>query len=465
MKRRILVIGGLAAGPSAASKAKRVNPEVEVILFEEGSYISYGICELPYYIGGMIRDQRKLIVYTPEELERKKGVIVKTLHRVEKIFPTKRKMLVHDLTKDESVEYPYEKAIITAGSRTRRLNLPGEDAQNVFIVKSYEDGIGIKKYLDTEQPRKAVLIGGGYIGMEMAEVLTSSGLETTLLHRSDLPMAGLEVETRRAVADQLIEHGVHFVPNVQIESFVREAPRLSGRGRVARVLTNKGVFDSDLIILSIGVEPEVELAKDAGISLGETGAIRVDERQRTRTDNIYAAGDCCEVRNLVTNRPMYLPLATVASKAAWVAGENAAGGNAFFKGAIRAIAVKVFDLEVAQVGLGVEEAAEYGFDVAKELIQSHSKVAIMPGSKEITVILIFDKKSRRVLGANLFGGEGVTLRANTLAVAIQHRLTVDEVSQLDLAYAPPFSPLWDPILVAANVAKRNLRSTRRGKKI
>jgi len=461
MKRRILVIGGLAAGPSAASKAKRVNPDAEVILFEQGGYISYGICEVPYYVGGEIQDKRTLIAYSPEELKEKKGVTVKIHHKVEKILPTKRKVLVHDLQKNEVIEHAYHKLIICTGSKSRRLNLHGENAENVFVVKSYDDGIRMKEFLDREHPRKAVLIGGGYIGMEMAEVLTSSGVETTVLHRSEFPMAGLEWETRKAVADQLTQHGVNFIPNVQTERLGRAPNTPSSLARIGRVLTNKGAFDCDILILSLGVEPNVELAKDAGISLGASGAIRVDEMQRTRTDNIYAAGDCCEVKNIVNNRPMYIPLATVASKAAWVAGENAAGGRAVMKGAIRAIAVKVFDLEVAQVGLSADEARESGFDVATELIHGHSRVAYMPGSKDVTVRFILDKKSKRLLGANLFGGEGVTLRANTLAVAIQHKLTVDQISQLDLAYAPPFSPLWDPILVAANVSKRLWKDARK----
>jgi NADPH-dependent 2,4-dienoyl-CoA reductase/sulfur reductase-like enzyme len=454
MRRRIIVIGGLAAGPSAASKAKRVNPDADVILFEQDRYISYGICEIPYYIQGLIDDQDRLIAYTPEKLKQEKGVHVKTLHRVEKILPGGRKVVVRDLERDDVVEYSYDKAIIATGSKSRRMNVPNENASNVFVVKTYEDGMTIRKFLDDDHPRKAVLIGGGYIGMEMAEALTSRGIETTIHHQSELPMAGLELETRKAVADQLTRHGVHFVPNVRTESLASAQSVPSKPKRVTRVLTNKGSYDCDLVILSVGVEPNCDLAEKAGISLGLTGAIRVDEKQQTRADNIYAAGDCCEVRNLVNNRPMYIPLATIATKAGWVAGENAAGGRAIFKGAIRAVAAKVFDLEVAQVGLSGEEARESGFDTVTEHIRGHSRVAYMPGSREVDVMLILDKRSRRVLGANLFGGEGITLRANTLAVAIQHKLTVDEVSQLDLAYSPTYSPLWDPILVAANVSKR-----------
>jgi NADPH-dependent 2,4-dienoyl-CoA reductase/sulfur reductase-like enzyme len=461
VRKRIVVIGGLAAGPSAASKAKRVNPSAEVILFEQGEYISYGICELPYYVSGSINDERKLITFTPEELREKRGVVAKVRHRVEKILPTKRTVVVHDVQRNEAIDYSYDKLIIATGSRPKKVELPGADAKNVFVVKNLESGLRLRKFLEHERPRKAVIIGGGYIGMEMCEALTLAGVEITLLHRSELPMAGLARETRQAVADELVRHGVQFVPNVKVEALSSGQQPAARFRDITRILTNKGSFDAGVVVLSIGVEPEVELARSARIALGPTGAIRTDEMQRTNVDNIYAAGDCCEVRNLINNRRMYLPLATVASKAARVAGENAAGGRARFQGAVRAIAVKVFDLEVAQVGLSADEAAESGFDVSTEMIQAYSRVAIMPGSKLITVIYILDRKSKRLLGANLFGGEGVTLRANVLAVAIQHKLTVDDISQLDLAYAPPFSPLWDPVLVAANVSKRNWRGQSR----
>jgi NADPH-dependent 2,4-dienoyl-CoA reductase/sulfur reductase-like enzyme len=391
MKRRIIVIGGLAAGPSAASKAKRVNPDADITLFEQDEYISYGICEIPYYIQGLIDDENKLIACTPAELMERIGVLVKIHHKVEKILPAACKVVVRDPERDIISEYPYDKAIIATGSRSGRLNIPNENASNVFPVKKYEDGLRIRKYLEDEHPRKAVLIGGGYIGMEMAEALASRGIETTLLHRSELPMAGLELETRQAVAEQFIRNGVRFVPNVRTESLVAEQSQFSEARRVTGIVTNKGTYDYDLVILSIGVEPNCELAKEAGISLGVTGAIRVDEKQQTRTDNIYAAGDCCEVKNLVNNHLMYIPLATIASRAAWVAGENAAGGRAVLKGAIRAIAVKVFGLEVAQVGLSVLEAQESGFDATTEFIRGHSRVAYMPGSRDVNVKLVLDK--------------------------------------------------------------------------
>jgi len=451
-KRRILVVGGLAAGPSAAAKAVRTNPVAEVTMFETTDTVSYGICEAPYAIGGMIEQEGNLVAYTPERLRSEKGFEVKTLHRVEKILPGKHRIAVRDLKNRSMIEFDYDKLILATGSRPRRLDVEGEDARNVFHLSTRDDTLKILNYLKIESPGKAVIIGGGYIGMEIAEALRARGLDVTLMHRYRLPMAGLEQETREQILDELVNNDIHFVSNASVESLVQDK-----QGIIRHVVTTRGSFECDLVILSLGVEPNVELAAEARLRLGEYGGIVTDERQQTSVDAVLAAGDCCEVKNVITGKRMYLPLATLASRAAWVAGENAAGGHATFKGGIRAIAVKVFGLEVAQVGLSSEEARAAKFSVATESITAFGKVAIMPGARKTTVKLILDRRSKRLLGANLYGGDGAVLRADILGVAIQQRLTIDEVSRLDLIYAPPFAPLWDPILVAANQAKKRVQ--------
>lgn len=448
---RIVVVGGLAAGPSAAAKAVRINPRAEVTIFEQTETISYGICEAPYAISGEIADENRLVIYSPERFQSEKGVRVHTLHRVEKVLPVKHKIIVRNLSSGDLTEVGYDKLILATGASPRQLNVDGEDGRNVFHLSSREDTLRIMQYLEDEQPGKAVIVGGGYIGMEMSEALRRRGIDVTLLHRRRLPMSGLEDETRECVVDELTKNGVHFITNARAESMIQD-----NAGKVRHVLTNKGSFEADVVILSLGVSPNVWLAKDARIRLGPTGAISVDQRQQTSIDGIYAAGDCSEVKNIVNGKPMYIPLATYASRQAWVAGENAAGGKATFKGAIRAIAVRVFGLEVAQVGISSDEARESGFEVVTQTVTASSKVALMPGSAKTTIKLIMDKRSQRLLGANVFGGDGSVLRANILGVAIQHRLTIDDIAQLDLIYSPPFAPLWDPILVAANVAKKRV---------
>ncbi len=446
-QKRILVVGGLAAGPSAASKAKRVNAGCEVVLFEQGEHISYGICEIPYFLGGEVAGEN-LVSYTPERLREKKGVDVRTLHRVEEIQPTKRKIIVRDVQHARTTEERYDTLIVATGSRPKRLGLAGEDARNVFFVKSLDDGYRIQKYLQTEHPHHAVVIGGGYIGIEMSEALRKRGLDVTMLHLHGLPMNGLERDVSEAARAELERNGVRYVAFATTEGLVVDKQQ-----RVTHVVTTKGTFAADVVIVAIGVQPNSELAKRAGIRVGTHDGILTDNRQMTNLDNIYAAGDCCEVKNLINNRFMFMPLATIASKQGWTAGENAAGGKAIFHGAIRAIAVKVFSLEIARVGLSVEEAKASGFDVVVETITASSRVAMMPGAEKISVTAIADKRSKRLLGVQMWGRDGVALRANTFAVAIQHRITIDHMQQLDLAYAPPFTPLWDPVIVAANAIR------------
>jgi NADPH-dependent 2,4-dienoyl-CoA reductase/sulfur reductase-like enzyme len=449
--RTIAVIGGSSAGPAAAAKAKRVNPAAEVTLFEASETVSYGICEAPYAISGLIADESKLVSYTPERLREEKNIAVRTGHYVEKIIPSKKHLVVKDLRGGTSFEHAYTHLVVATGSSPRTLGLPGEKSRNVFHLASREDTVAIMRYCSEASPSSAVIIGGGYIGMEMCEALLRKGLDVTLLHRHSLPMAGLEQETRETVVQELESHGVHFVTNVLVESLYEE------RGSVRHIATNRGSFEADIVILSLGVAPNVRLARAAKIRMGPTGAIGTDERQQTSADGIYAAGDCSEVRNMITGKPMYLPLATLASRAGWVAGENAAGGREVFKGAIRAMAVKIFDREFAQVGLSSAEARSAGFSVVTDTITAYAKVGIMPGSGKTTIISLYDKSSGKILGANVFGGEGSVLRANTLGVAIQHGLTADAISRLDLIYAPPFAPLWDPILVSANQARKKLK--------
>ncbi len=450
MSRRILVVGGLATGPSAASKAVRVNPDAEVVLFEQGEDVSYGICEIPYYIGGEVQ-QADIVAYSPERLREQKGIDVRTLHRVERILPSRRVIVVRNLRTGSVGEERYDRLVLATGSVPRMPGWPGEKARNVFTVKSLREGLHMRKFIDEEQPRTAVIVGGGYIGMEMADTLTRRGIGVTMLHRYSLPLHGLERQSRERIRRELEDHHVHFVGNATTEGFV-----VGKDQRVSHVLTTEGSHKADFVILAMGVEPNTTLARECGIRLGLRDGIVTDQRQQTSIDTIFAAGDCCEVRNLVTNRPMYIPLATIASKAGWVAGENAAGGSAVFRGAVRAIAVRIFDIEVAHIGLSSQEAADAGFEVVTETISAWSRVKAMPSSNKITMTTIADRRSGRLLGVNSYGKEGAVLRANTLAVAIQHRLTISDIQQWDLAYSPPFTPLWDPILIAANVTRRKL---------
>ncbi len=450
-RRRILVVGGLAAGPSAAAKAARTNPQAEVIMFEASETISYGICETPYAISGVVPDESKLVSFTPQRLQEEKGVSVKILHRVEKIQPTKKIIHVRDLKNQTTSEFEYDKLILATGAKPNRLNIKGEDARNIFHLHSREDALGIMNYIKHEKPKTAVIIGAGYVGMEMCEALKVKGMDVTVLHRHALPMSAMEEEASRLILQELEKNGIQFVPNVKIEGL-----QVGKDQRAKFVFTNQGAFEADIVITAIGVTPNVELAKSARVRVGTFGGIITDERQQTNVEGIYAAGDCCEVKSLVSGKQMYVPLATLASRAAWVAGENAAGGRATFKGAIRAVALKLFDARIATVGMNSTEAKAARFSVFKETVTTNSRVAVMPGNSKIHLTYVIDQKSKRLLGANIIGCEGAVMRANTLGIAIQHHMTLDEISRFDMIYAPPFAPLWDPILVAANSAKKKM---------
>jgi NADPH-dependent 2,4-dienoyl-CoA reductase/sulfur reductase-like enzyme len=451
MRQTILVVGGLAAGPSAASKAKRVNPDAEVILFEQGEHVSYGICEVPYYVGGIVTDFDNLNPLDPAKLEKSRGIKVRIGHSAEQILPTKKKLIVRDLDRDKLSEFSYDKLILAIGSIARTPAIEGRDAKNIFRVKSLADGIAIKKFIDEKKPSRCVIVGGGYVGMELCEALVERGISVVVLHLDDYPMAGLEDETRKIVLSELTRNGVNFKPRQNVTRFINDHD-----GNVSSVVTELDSFNCDFVILSVGVEPNTALASQARIRLGRQNGILTDERQSTNIDSIFAAGDCCEVKSLVSGKWSHIPLATYASRQGRVAGENAAGGRAVFKGVIRSIAVKIFGLEVAQVGISSFEASDAGFGFVKVQVTADSKVNYFPGNARIDLVAIADKKTRRLLGANVIGGTGAVLRADILGVAIQQKMTIADLSQLDLIYSPPFSPLWDPVLLLANQLKKEL---------
>ena len=451
MKKKIIVVGGIAAGPSAAAKAARTSPESDVVLFEATDTVSYGICETPYVIGGVIEDESKLVMYTPQRLQEEKGFTVRTFHYVEAIHPSRHEIAVRDLVRRSNLRIEYDKLILATGALPKRLGVEGETARNVFYLRSREDCLAILHHLKSESPKQAVIIGAGYVGIEMAEAFSARGVEVTILEQGNFPLARHEVETREKILETLESHNVHFHAGITVEGFVND-----GSGKARHIITNGGSFECDIVLIAIGVEPNSTLAKAINIRTGSSGAILTNEQQQTSADDIYAAGDCAEVKNIVTGKPEYIPLASVASRTGWIAGENAAGGRASFKGALRSVALKVFDMEIGHVGLSYDEAINHKYDVTSETITSTSKIPVYPGSQNLTIKLIIDRRTQRVLGADVFGREGAVLRSNILGVAIQQKLTVEEISKLDLSYAPSFSPLWDPILVAANKSKRKI---------
>jgi NADPH-dependent 2,4-dienoyl-CoA reductase/sulfur reductase-like enzyme len=443
-------VGGVAAGTSAAAKAKRLDPALDITLFEQGEFISYGACSMPYYIGDVIPDHERLIAYTPAKFREERGCEVRTLHRLEAIQPHRKLIVVRDLAKNTTAEFRYDKLVLATGARARVPDAAWLKAENVFSIKNLRDSIRLKTYLRERRPHRAVILGGGYIGMEMAEALVHHRLSVTVVHKDSLPMTGLEEEARRIVLDELTAAGVRFEADTAVLDVIQR------EGVATGVQTSKGAIDTDLVLLALGFQPNTEIAREAGVRCGRSGGILVDTKTRTSVEHIYAAGACTEVRNVVSNKPIYLPLGHIANKMGWVAGENIAGNAAEFPGVVRTTAVKVFRLEVASVGLGSREAADCGFRVFTECVNAPSRARQYPGSKLVFVKLIVDQRTGRLLGANLVGEEGAASRANVLSVLVQRGMTVAEMARLDLLYTPPFAPAWDPLLVAANQALKHL---------
>ena len=392
------------------------------------------------------------MVRTPQQFKEMQDIEVKTEHRVTHIDPKEKKIEVVNLSKSETQWFSYDQLIIATGARSRRLNIPGNNSKNIFTLKDLQDSIHIKNYIDERRPGQVAVLGGGFIGLEMCEAFRLRNCETFLFCRRDLPAGNLEREISEKILKELEENGVHFLAYHEPVAF-----RLNSNGEVTSLETNKAHFPADMVLMAIGVIPNVEIAREAGVELGKTGAIRTDTAQKTNLADIHVAGDCCEVFNLVSQDWVHTPLGDIANKQGRVAGENAAGGRAAFLGVVGSAAFKVFELEVAFTGLGTQAAQRYGFDVNSQVIEAESKVGYMPGAKRIVVKLIFDKKDGKLLGAQMAGKEGVARRINALAVALHQRMTIDEISRLDFAYAPPFSAPFDPILIAAEQAAKKIK--------
>ena len=446
MSTKLAIIGGVAAGMSAAAKARRTDSSLDVVVYEQGPYISYGACGMPYYIAGDIPDHTSLIVRTPEQME-KQGVRVHLHHRVTAIDPAAGRLTIHDRKAKREFVSDYDKLVIATGARPVEPPLPGHHLAGVFGLRSLDSGIAIRQYATEHRPRQAVVLGGGYIGVEMAETFRRLGLAVTMLIRSGQVMrTTIDDDVRALVHAELERRGVTILTGTPTA--------FEGQDQVEAVHTSEGPLPCDLVLLGLGAQPNVELARRAGVTLGPTSAIATDAQMATNLPGIYAAGDCAESYHLVTDKGAYIPLGSTANKQGRVAGENAAGGQATFGGVVGTMVVRCFDLVVASTGLTATSARSEGFDVKETMIRAQDISHYMPGSAAIHVKLVADTTSRRLVGGQIVGQKGVAKRVDVLAAAIQAGMTVDHLRALDLSYAPPFAPAWDPILVAANIAAK-----------
>jgi len=443
MSKKIVVVGGLAAGPAAASKAKRTNPDAEVILIEKSNHISYGICELPYFLSNDIKDYSELFAFTPETLQSKRGVIVKTLNEVRDIDVKNRELIVLDRLNNKLSRLGYDKLILALGSLPKKIEeLPL--VANVFTFKSLEDALNLKKYIELNKSETAIIFGSGFIGLEIAEALAKIGLRVTVFEKEELPMPYFENKTRKKILELLFSNNIYFSSYSNISSFNIE-------NNIVKNLEIDGInYKSDVIINSIGVVPNTLLLKGTGINLGKTNGVIVNQKMLTNIDGIYSCGDCSELKNLITQKNEFFSFANLAKKTGWIAGENAAGGMMKFKGVIPSYGLKIFGFEFAHVGLTFNKAISLGYNCERVFTEAliYPK---MISSQKIYIEMIFDSNSKILLGADLYGENGCALRANILSVAIYNKMTLSDISQIDMVYHPLLTPQNDPIHFCSNL--------------
>lgn len=434
---------------SAASRARRRNPDLEIIVLEKGQHVSYGACGLPYYLSGEVADWNDLVVYTPEYFREKRGIDVRLGHEATRIEPGCK--LVHTLRPGlQPVAIPYDKLLIATGAAPA-LNIPGAELPGVFTCSDLAGTIRLREFLEQKKPKNAVVAGSGYIGLEVADALSRRGIEVALLGRAEHILDGFEVEIQNRVESVLREHGIRLRMNCPVTQITA-----SGTGDGMHVHHEGGSEPAGVAILATGLIPRTALCESAGVSVGPTGAIAVDNRMQTNVNSIYAAGDCAETRHLVSGRPVYFPLGTTANKMGRVAGENAAGGRAQFEGIVGTLATKVFELEVARTGLTTAEARAAGFHPCSATIHTASRAKYLGGTS-LTATLLWDRPSGRFIGFQLAGKEGTAKRVDAGAVALHAGMLVADMLHLDLSYAPPFAPVWEALLIAAGKSVKESR--------
>jgi CoA-dependent NAD(P)H sulfur oxidoreductase len=424
----LVVIGGVAAGLSAAARARRLDPRLEITVLEKGPAISYGACGLPYFVEGRVREASHLVAYTPEYFRKERNIEVRTGARVVSISHPRREVAL-----ESGERLRYSRLVIATGARCETSGVEGARQPHVFTLHTIEDAVRIRRFLSEKRPRRAVVVGGGYIGLEAADALRRNGLQVTVLERSANVLRREDAFFTAAARKQLERHGVELRCGVD-----------------ARAIEPDGVAGSpcDMVVLAAGFRPNVELASEAGVKTGGAGAIRTDEHMETNLNGVFAAGDCAETTHIVTGREVYIPLGTTANKTGRIAGANAAGKRERFPGVAGTSIVSIFGMGFAVTGLSAAEARAQGFAHASARIESYSRPRYFDGNKT-TVELVADRATRRLLGGSVIGEEGAAGRIGVIASALQSRMRVDDFEQLDLPYSPPFAPVWDPLLIAA----------------
>lgn len=443
---RLVIVGGVAAGATAAARARRISETAEITLLERGPYVSYANCGLPYFIGGDIEERSRLLLQTPQGFHRRYRVSV-NIHTEALEIDRKNKRVRANGPSGE-VFYPYDKLILAQGGHPVAPQLPGADAAHVFKLWTVPDMDRVHEFIELQRPKSALVVGGGFIGLEMAEAFRKRGLETTVVELLPSVMPAMDRAFGAAVAQELESHGVRLYTGIGVRAV------LSAERQVE--LTDGRRLDAHLVLFSVGVRPELPLARAAGLRIGPAGAVLVDGRLRTSDPDIYAAGDMVEIVHRVSGKPVRVPLAGPANRQGRIAASNALGLDLHYPGAFGTSVVKVFEATAAMTGLSEQAARQAGFEVGAAAIYKDHHASYYPGAQELALKIIYDRKTGRLLGGMAFGHAGVEKRIDVLATALQGELTLNDLAELDLAYAPPYSTANDPVNVAAFVGLNDL---------
>ena len=439
---KVVIVGGVAGGATAAARIRRLDEQAEIVVFERSGFISYANCGLPYYIGGVIEDPEDLTLQTPESFFRRFRIHMKVRHEVTAIHPEKKTVSVKNLETGEVFEESYDKLLLSPGAKPVWPNLPGMDSKKIFTLRTVEDTFRIKEFVDQQNPKSAVMVGGGFIGLELAENLRELGLDVTIVQRPKQLMSPFDADMAAFIHNEVRKHGVKLALGQSVEGFEEKD------GGIDVHLKAHVPIHADMVVLAIGVTPESSLAKDAGLALGMKGSILVNDRMETSVPDIYAVGDAVQVKHYVTGEDALIALAGPANKQGRIAADNICGGDSRYLGSQGSSVMKVFDLTAATTGINETNAKKSGLDVDTVILSPMSHASYYPGGKVMTMKVVFEKKTYRLLGTQIVGYDGVDKRIDVLATAIHAGLKATQLKDLDLAYAPPYSSAKDPVNMA-----------------
>lgn len=452
---KVVIVGGVAGGATAAARIRRLDEQADIVIFERSGFVSYANCGLPYYIGGVITDQRELTLQTPESFFARFRIDVRVRHEVTAIHPENKTVSVTNLETGEQFEEHYDKLLLSPGARPTQPRLAGAEHERIFTLRTVEDTLRIRRFVEEKQPKSAVLAGGGFIGLEMAENLRELGVEVTIVQRADQVLPPLDYDMAAQIHTLLRSHGVHLKLGSAVAGFE------SSGEQVVTLLEGEQPLHSDMVLLAIGVTPDTALAREAGLTLGQKGAIRVNDRMETSVPDIYAVGDAVEVEHFVTKERAVVALAGPANRQGRIAADNICGGDSHYSGAQGSSVIKLFELTAASTGINERSAQAAGIDYDKVILSPEHHASYYPGSQTMTMKVLWEKDTLRLLGAQIVGRGGVDKRIDVLATAIRSGMKATELAELDLAYAPPYSSAKDPVNMAGfmieNITEGNVK--------